>query len=309
MNSKVKAGIAVAILTALAALIILDRQTAPNSKPNGNPQEVGQPPTFKAPIIKRESGATIVVEKTPTTPDPFGDLYPGSGKPSPKPELKPELKPEPKPFKGLEKPATAMTKYTIQEGDSYETIAEHFYGKRSLWSIIAKANPEMRADRLRIRKTIMIPEKPRTTSVTPSTNFGILDTPGTYTVKPGDTLSEISVKVFKTSRHWRAILKENRSSIEDPNWLVVGTKLTMPNVPKATPSSNVSPARGTGTTSVSSNGKTHKVQNNESLWKIAAKYRKTRSITEMISAIVRANTKVKNTGTMLQVGWNLVIPN
>lgn len=49
-----------------------------------------------------------------------------------------------------------------------------------------------------------------------------------YVVKKGDTLSEISQKVYGDAEKWRKIYNANRSKVKDPKKLQVGTRLTIP---------------------------------------------------------------------------------
>lgn len=50
----------------------------------------------------------------------------------------------------------------------------------------------------------------------------------TYVVKKGDTLSEISQKVYGTSTKWKKILSANKKRIPDEKKLRVGTRLVIP---------------------------------------------------------------------------------
>ena len=55
-----------------------------------------------------------------------------------------------------------------------------------------------------------------------------------YEVVSGDTLSQISNKVYGDSKHWNLIYEANKKVIgEDPAELVVGTKLIIPAKPQA----------------------------------------------------------------------------
>jgi len=49
-----------------------------------------------------------------------------------------------------------------------------------------------------------------------------------YTVKKGDTLGEISSKVYGTSKAWHRIYEANRDSLKDPNHLKPGQVLRIP---------------------------------------------------------------------------------
>lgn len=50
--------------------------------------------------------------------------------------------------------------HTVKSGDSLSSIAKQYYGKASLWGVIAAANPEVDPDRLRLGAKIKIPPAP-----------------------------------------------------------------------------------------------------------------------------------------------------
>ncbi|HLY08058.1 MAG TPA: LysM peptidoglycan-binding domain-containing protein [Planctomycetota bacterium] len=145
-----------------------------------------------------------------------------------------------------------------------------------------------------------------------------------YTVQPGDTLSGISVKVYNTSRHYQKIYEANKEAIEDPNTLQVGLKLTMPDLPSKVATPNLG-APGTGTAATSlppltppapvaspTGSKVVQVAPGDRLWTIAAKLASERKIgiLDMIKIIVDANIdkKLREDGSNLQAGWQLIIP-
>jgi len=51
----------------------------------------------------------------------------------------------------------------------------------------------------------------------------------TYTVRSGDTLSEIAAKFYGNPAHWTLIYAANRAKIHNPNSIYVGETLTIPN--------------------------------------------------------------------------------
>ena len=51
----------------------------------------------------------------------------------------------------------------------------------------------------------------------------------TYTVRSGDTLSEIAAKFYGNPAHWTWIYAANRAKIHNPNSIYVGETLTIPN--------------------------------------------------------------------------------
>lgn len=54
------------------------------------------------------------------------------------------------------------------------------------------------------------------------------DTPATYTVQPGDTLSNVSRKVYGTKNRWREIFNANRDRMATPESLKPGQVLRIP---------------------------------------------------------------------------------
>ncbi len=49
-----------------------------------------------------------------------------------------------------------------------------------------------------------------------------------YTIQKGDTLSEISLSLYGTSKLWKRIVEANPEAITNPNKLKVGTKIVIP---------------------------------------------------------------------------------
>jgi nucleoid-associated protein YgaU len=130
--------------------------------------------------------------------------------------------------------------------------------------------------------------------------------PRDYTVQQGDTLSDISKKVYGTARHYEKIFEANRDKIDDPNTLVVGRKLVLPDLAAA-------PAGGTVQTSaapVPPGARVHQIQQGDSLWKIAEKYAGEKGVLETLKAIVGANADKFKDGerTLLRLGWQIVVP-
>lgn len=324
MSTKVKVGIAGIIVAALVALIVLDQKTGPKDEksaatetPNSGiglrsteatePRRAGDE-TESFNILERarerfrtEMGPTPPADRTPARSNA---TIRGTEVPPPGKQIDPI-------------PSAASEEYVIQAGDTYADIAEKKYGDRHLWQTIADANPSMKPNAMRVGKKIAIPAKPGKnvdepvvggTMVNPipvPSNAG--SGPKTYVVQAGDTLMGISQKNYGTARNHEKIFDANRDKLQNPNDLVVGMKLTLPEISAAAPRpANV----GEAPVVMDTNGKkTHKVQPNDSLWKIAEKNAGDRGIMETLSAIVKANPdKLKNESTMLRVGWSLVIP-
>jgi LysM repeat protein len=56
----------------------------------------------------------------------------------------------------------------------------------------------------------------------------------TYTVRPGDTLSEIAQRFYGNTADWTWIYNDNRSVVQDPNDIYAGETLKIPNGPTGT---------------------------------------------------------------------------
>ena len=316
MNTKVKVGIAAVIVSALVALIVLDQKTTPKTDPAGDVSSAA--PSSAAPNEQatrmREDDVRNLIHKARET-----FVTPPANPDGPKPPT--GIKnPEP-PAGGKDvAPAAKPEEWVIKEGDTLESIAETKYGSRSFVGLITQANPDVRPTALRVGKKLTLPPKPdkkaeeAVAGPKPSpggeASVAVVNGQKVYTVQPGDTLSGISTKVYNTARYVQQIYEANRDRMADPSTLHVGAKLVMPEL-AARPAA----ATGTGTvptgTTAPAAGKSHQVQQGESLWKIAEKYagEKGVGILEMIQTIVQANPdKLKDEKTMLRLGWQLIVP-
>lgn len=147
----------------------------------------------------------------------------------------------------LPTPSAAVTKHTIETGDSLWAIAARYYEDGSLWPRIKAANPGLDEGRLLVGQQIVIPpkEEPATANgagraPTPEAR----PTPGgnppgarpaeprarrhTYVVERGDTLINIARNLLKDGARWRDIYELNKEKIADPDRLLVGVELRIP---------------------------------------------------------------------------------
>lgn len=316
MNTKVKVGIAAVIVAALVALIVLDQKTTPKTDSPGEAATATPPspanPTEQATRM-REDDVRVLIDKarqTFVTPPPSDGSKPPTGIKNPEPpaggkDVAPAAKPE---------------EWVIKEGDTLESIAEAKYGSRSFVGLISQANPDARPSALRVGKKLVLPPKPEKKAdealAGPKAGTGgespvaTVNGQKVYTVQAGDTLSGISTKVYNTSRYVQQIYEANRDRMADPSTLYVGAKLTMPDLPVRAAANAGSGTVATATPAPAP-GKTHQVQQGESLWKIAERYaaEKGVGILEMIQTLVQSNPdKLKDEKTMLRLGWQLVVP-
>jgi LysM repeat protein len=98
----------------------------------------------------------------------------------------------------------------------------------------------------------------KTTAVTEQAQTAALVTKAvpasrTYTVRSGDTLSEIAAKFYGNPARWTWIYAANRAKIHNPNSIYVGEKLTIPNhAPTGTASYSAKHAKKPATTVLTS---------------------------------------------------------
>jgi len=330
MNTKVKVGIAAAIVAALVALIVLDQKTTPKDDTAARPGSGAEAITVVG--NGAEPAATRI------TPDDAERIYEKARR-----EFAPTTKPEKTGIKGSEEknekkiPSATGEEYVIKEGDSFDSIAKAKYGNASFAGLIAEANPGVKATALRVGKHLVLPpktekkaEEPVVAAKTPerieepvikkadpapTPSLTVENGKKVYTIQTGDTLSGISVKVYNTSRHYQKIYEANKDVIDDPNMLSVGAKLVMPDLPAKAAAPNGANAGAVATTSPApappAGTKMVTVPDGGSLWKIAEKFAadKKLSIPEMMKLIVAANPdKLKSETSILAKGWQLIIP-
>lgn len=100
-----------------------------------------------------------------------------------------------------------------------------------------------------------------------------LPQPGTYTIKPGDTFSSISVSVFGAERHWQAIADANPKV--DSRRMRVGQVIKLPDLsatPATATSTKIDAVSDLPATTVTPAKDTHVVRAGESLWAIAKEH-------------------------------------
>jgi len=127
--------------------------------------------------------------------------------------------------------------HTVSSGETLSSIAQRYYGSANQWSIIARANPGIDPNRLQIDQQLRIPpvdahvpERSAAGSSRPNQQAApAARDVQTYVVQPGDTLSSISIRFYRTANQWSKIHEANRDVIgSDPGRLRVGTTLRIP---------------------------------------------------------------------------------
>jgi len=130
-----------------------------------------------------------------------------------------------------------FTFHHVQSGESMIAIARRYYGDHSLAGALARFNEIDNPDSIRVGHRLRIPSAEALggtgseAASRPASNRSESQPAPVYTnytVKRGDTLSEISQELLGTARRWREIYELNRDVIRDPDNLVAGTELKIP---------------------------------------------------------------------------------
>jgi len=161
---------------------------------------------------------------------------------------------------GLREPTFAgadFLLYTPVEGDRWDTLAARYYGDPLRARLLRQNNEELADVQPIPGQPIVVPlrdttqpapdrEPARPTrrpSVLTAEDVAALtgkgdanakpaakpaDKPGTYTVKSGDTLSEIAQAVYGKSARWRDIFEANKDKLVSADVLEVGQTLIIP---------------------------------------------------------------------------------
>ena len=148
------------------------------------------------------------------------------------------------PDQGTTKVATGSSSeqtHVVKKGETMESIAKSYYGAGSKWQLIAKANPTVNPDTMRIGTKLRIPASGASagSETTVASRSGSNTSPGSsatastasssgasHVVAKGETLSSIARRYYGDSKYWKSILKANPKVKADS--LAVGTKLVIP---------------------------------------------------------------------------------
>ena len=129
-------------------------------------------------------------------------------------------------------------RHLVQRGETLRSICRAFYGDSGLASAIANWNSLPSANSIEIGQGISLPNRSaliilqNTASTEPrkSSEPNTPSTPsmGKYTVKSGDTLSEISQKVMGTVQKTQLLIDLNKDVMPNPNNIRPGMVLRYP---------------------------------------------------------------------------------
>ncbi len=132
----------------------------------------------------------------------------------------------------------AIDLYRVQPGDTFEILAEVYYGNRGYARFLRERNPRLAAaDRLPVGAVVKLPPLPedaRILSPAASSPPAKDDTPPaegerTYTVVRGDSFYAIADRLLGSGPRWEEIFALNRDLVDgDPQNLKPGMVLTIP---------------------------------------------------------------------------------
>ena len=125
--------------------------------------------------------------------------------------------------------------HTVLEGETLRIISGYIYGDSGLAEALAEWNGLQNANALKTGQKIACPdrhaliEKTMHAEVTsaPITNEVGSETE-VYTVKEGDTLSEIAQAVLGSSKNIQLLIEYNKDVMPNPDRIKVGMELTYP---------------------------------------------------------------------------------
>ena len=143
--------------------------------------------------------------------------------------------------------APEFFEHTVGPNETMERIAQRYFGASNQWGIIARANPFVDPQKLRQGMVIRIPKDPTNIQGRVEgreTEPGVIEnhTPAAsavieYVVRPGDSLSKISLNIYGSSRHARLIFESNRDVLKSMDDISVGQLLKLPPLPEELPDS------------------------------------------------------------------------
>lgn len=241
MNTRVKVAILCVMVAIVVGLLLLDWKSPPQKGKAGPTPVARENDEFRTP----QSDTTVVEEfdvkpattpSTPASPTPGSELTQGTG---PAPDSKgfeeikiggkgdteksatPEQVKPSEPSKKYEPPTAKPEprQYVVEEGDSYYKIAKKVYGDGNKANVIAKANPQYPANRLKVKAVLTIPPVEPTVAVAPEKGFEPNHDPApvaggkTYKVQENDSYWKIAEKVYGNGTKCQKIMDVNKDKV------------------------------------------------------------------------------------------------
>lgn len=136
-----------------------------------------------------------------------------------------------------------FTQHVVAKGEVMQTIAKSYYGSIDAWTVISKANPTVDPQKLKPGMVLRIPVDKNNIqgiligdAAEPGVIASHMRTDGPkvieYVVRPGDSLSVISSRIYGSSRHAQFIFENNRDVLRSIDAISVGQLLKLPPLPR-----------------------------------------------------------------------------
>jgi len=130
------------------------------------------------------------------------------------------------------KPVATSTGYRVRSGDTLSSIARRELGNADRWREIAKANPSVDPNRLKVGQALTLPGRagqasaPSTGPSNAGNELAARNVSRAYTVRPGDSLWTIAATQLGDGGRWREIQALNGNL--NGSSLQVGMQLALP---------------------------------------------------------------------------------
>ena len=134
-------------------------------------------------------------------------------------------------------PPPEVTLHDVKPGESLRAICRRYYGNAELADPLARYNGVPDPDVLQAEQRLRIPSAAvlldplarwdagqEYTKAASSTDAR----PLTYTIRPGESLSEIAQRLLNSAGRWKQLYELNRDVLSDPNEIRAGTVITIP---------------------------------------------------------------------------------
>ena len=169
-------------------------------------------------------------------PAPFSERTMDAPGPFPEPHdeaamLRPPSLPDAAAPVGDQSASTEVLFHDVRPGESLSAICGQHYGDPSLAAALARYNGIVDPDVLRAGHHLRVPAAaaiaPGVAAHRPGPE-GERAQPRTYTIKPGDSLSEIAERLLNSSHKWEELYELNRNVISNPDNIQAGVVIKLP---------------------------------------------------------------------------------
>ena len=134
-------------------------------------------------------------------------------------------------------PPPEVSLHDVKPGESLRAICRRYYGNADLADPLARYNGVSDPNVLCVGRQLRIPSaavlldpaarwtaKQEHTNAARSTDARFV----TYTIKPGESLSEIAKRLLNSAARWEQLYELNRHVLSDPDEIRAGTVITIP---------------------------------------------------------------------------------